>query len=315
MHISKIHIEEINNLKQTSVFNSKEWISIYNSHNSIELLGIFNKNNELIGFFYYKNHKRAKLLNQISPPFLSPHCGLYFEDNTINPAQKNTFKKNILQAILVHLKQLKYDILTLPFPESTIDMQSFIWSGFEVSPKYTYQIDLTQDEDDILAKMSPERRKNIKKAKKDTVLAQFSLKNKDSQKLIKNTFIQQKMHYDQNILNAIFTNFNTKSNSISFTSYHESTPLATVFCIYDKEVAYYILGGYNKDNRHEGAGALAMWEAIKHAKSIGVKVFDFEGSMHPPIEKYFRGFGGEIKPFFTVIKKNYLGIFFLKIRK
>ena len=58
-----------------------------------------------------------------------------------------------------------------------------------------------------------------------------------------------------------------------------------------------------------------MWEAIKLAKLKGLKTFDFEGSMHPPIEKYFRGFGGKVVPFFEVKKENTLGKLLLKVRK
>ena len=41
-------------------------------------------------------------------------------------------------------------------------------------------------------------------------------------------------------------------------------------------------------NKHHGAGALSMWGAIKCAKDLGIKYFDFEGSMVAQIERYFR---------------------------
>lgn len=314
MHIEKIHIDELKKLELRSVLNSMEWISIY-SPKELVLLGIFNKNKELIGAFYYAKHKRAKVLTHIAPPFLSPHCGLWIDDKTSNPVQKNTYKKKVFKLIIDHLKLLNYDVISLPFPAENIDMQSFIWDGFEVSPKYTYQIDLTQTEEEILAKMSSERRKNIKKAQKEDILTQFSLKNKSSEELIENTFVKQNLRYDKEVLNSIFNNFSNDENSFSFTSFKNEKPLASVFCVCDKEVAYYILGGYDNENKHEGAGALAMWNAIKYAKKKGIKTFDFEGSMHPPIEKYFRGFGGEIVPYYSIGKANVIGKTLLKIRK
>jgi hypothetical protein len=45
-----------------------------------------------------------------------------------------------------------------------------------------------------------------------------------------------------------------------------------------------------------------MWSAIKVAKSKGVKTFDFEGSMIPGVEKFFRGFGGELTTYFAIQK-------------
>lgn len=314
MYIEEITIDAIDKFEFDSVFSSSAWIGIYDSER-LELKGIFNKNNELIGFFYYQFHSRAKVLKQVSPPFLSPNCGLYYQDNTSNPAQKNTFRKKVLQLISTHLKGLKSTLISLPFPEGNEDMQPFIWDDFKVEPKYTYQINLEESQDEILSKMSSERRKNIKKAQKEGIKAQFSLKNEDSQKLIKETFLNQGLNFDEVVLDKIFNQFCNDNNSISFTSYIDDLPLATVFCVFDKNIAYYILGGYGKTNKHEGAGALAMWEAIKYAKSKGIKTFDFEGSMHPPIEKYFRGFGGKVVSFFVVKNENVLGKLLLKIRK
>ncbi len=54
-----------------------------------------------------------------------------------------------------------------------------------------------------------------------------------------------------------------------------------------------------------GTGALAMlamWSAILKAKELGLKIFDFEGSVIPPIEGYFHGLGGVLKPVFGVHK-------------
>ena len=37
-----------------------------------------------------------------------------------------------------------------------------------------------------------------------------------------------------------------------------------------------------------------MWEAIKYAKELDLKYFGFEDSMIPQVERYFRGFGGQL---------------------
>ena len=54
---------------------------------------------------------------------------------------------------------------------------------------------------------------------------------------------------------------------------------------------------------------------LKKPKENKSKVFDFEGSMIPQIEKYFRGFGGELTPYFVLQKNNWMGSTMLKLRK
>ena len=62
------------------------------------------------------------------------------------------------------------------------------------------------------------------------------------------------------------------------------------------------MGGGNPTLRNSGATSLCMWEAIKLASTV-TKVFDFEGSMIEPIERFFRGFGAMQKPYFAITHK------------
>ena len=45
-----------------------------------------------------------------------------------------------------------------------------------------------------------------------------------------------------------------------------------------------------------------MWKAIKFSKEeLGLAEFDFEGSMVPQIEQFFRKFGGILTPYYSVV--------------
>ena len=45
-----------------------------------------------------------------------------------------------------------------------------------------------------------------------------------------------------------------------------------------------------------------LGQAIQDAQAKELEIFDFEGSMLPGVEAFFRGFNGELKPYFTVWK-------------
>lgn len=56
--------------------------------------------------------------------------------------------------------------------------------------------------------------------------------------------------------------------------------------------SYYVFGGHEQGvTSARDAGALAGWSAILDAKAAGKEALDFEGSMAPAIERFFRGFG------------------------
>jgi len=319
MFVKKIDINQIEKLDLKSVFNSISWLKIYPKEKLI-LLGIFNKNEEIIGCFYYYKHTRAKFLTHLAAPLFSPHCGFYVKDPTSNPANKNTFKKKVFEAIIEFLDEQKYDLLSLSFPLENIDFQEFIWRKFTIEPKYTYCLNLDKTEEEITNNMSSERRKNIRKAEKDGITIKRISNGmedwKSLKKLIEGTLEKQKVKYNKDILNALLNDFSTEENSFAFLALDkENNPIACNFCVYDSEKSYYLFGGYDQELKHEGAGALAHWSAIKFAKEKGIKVFDFEGSMLKPVEKYFRGFGAEITPYFVVNKSKFKGKSLMAIKQ
>jgi len=76
---------------------------------------------------------------------------------------------------------------------------------------------------------------------------------------------------------------------------------AAVFVVWQKQSAWYIAGGGDPSLRHSGAHSLVLWEAIQQVAQF-TDIFDFEGSMMPGVERFFREFGGIQTPYFTIQK-------------
>jgi len=106
-----------------------------------------------------------------------------------------------------------------------------------------------------------------------------------------------------------------KSNLIGFVAYSDKKPIASTFCVYDSKTAYYLFGGYDSETKHHGAGVSCMWQSILLAREKGLKTFDFEGSMIPEVEKYFREFGGTLIPYYVAYKAPTALKLILKLNK
>jgi len=74
-----------------------------------------------------------------------------------------------------------------------------------------------------------------------------------------------------------------------------------VFIVWQDSCAYYIAGGSDPALRHSGAHSLVMWEAIQYVSQF-TDHFDFEGSMVPGVERFFREFGATQTPYFTLTR-------------
>jgi len=300
--LSEKYREDCYNIATSSgcIFYTPKWIDMFKDQ--IKHYVILNNADQVIGgFFLYKDKKLGINLYQ-NPPY-TPTIGPFFITEATNLVSKINFTKKIISLMAEALDKFSSSgIISLRIDRNIIDMQPFIWRKFKVIPCYTYILNLELSIDTLFRQMSNERKKNIRKALKDGLKTERAKDIKLLRTLIMKTFDRQKKSINQYFLDKILNEFFPEQNSFAFFTYWRKHPVACAYCVYDQETAYYLFGGYDYELKHHGAGTLALWECIKHAKNIGLKKFDFEGSMLPHIERYFRGFGGEIVPFYAVNK-------------
>ena len=303
MYISKIPLEQINNYDKLAkeygtIFNTYEWLKLFEN---IELYGIYDKGNNLIGGFHIYKQKKMGFSIYRNPPF-TPHIGPFLKIDAQNSSNVISKYREALLLMADFLDNIKYSIISISLDKNIIDALPFIWKKFKVVPGYTYILDLDRSLDDIYKNMTAERRNDIKKGAKDKLIVEKTNDYNIVKSLVIKTFLRQKKEINKEMINKILFDFANNNNSFAFVTFKDKEPIATVFCVYDKQTSYYLLGGYNFENKHHGAGPLALWESIRYSKEIGLKYFDFEGSMIPQIEKYFRGFGGKLTPYYRINK-------------
>ncbi|HKK39574.1 MAG TPA: GNAT family N-acetyltransferase [Cryomorphaceae bacterium] len=278
------------------VFSSPSWCQVFAP--SVQGLAIFKGKNPVAAFvlFYFKKYGKEVLIH---PPF-APNCGLMQFSSHPKQYTKATELKRILRTFAEYLQKEHSDsYIDIALPSDIKDTQPFIQAGLKTDVGYTYLLNIEPDEDDLLANFSSERRKNVKDALKKKLSVEKDY-NPDKvvarvQQTLNNSGINYNYDYLRRIIDGEF------SYTISVISGNDVA--ATAVIVFDSSRAYYVAGGTGKDPSMAGASALVLWEAIKEAKRRGIPTFDFCGSNVPSIEKFFRGFGGELTPYFR-IKKN-----------
>jgi lipid II:glycine glycyltransferase (peptidoglycan interpeptide bridge formation enzyme) len=280
-----------------SIFNSISWINLYG--NALEQYGIFDNDQKLIAAFFLYKTKMFGLTYYKNPPY-TPHIGLCYKNKSSNKANALTFDKNIVTELADFIASLKSGLFTLAMPSQLTDTQPFIWKKFKTIPNYTYHLDLRLSTDQLLQNMASDKRNSLKKAEKDGMQTVQITDYKIVEQLILKTFSRKQKSVDAAFVNKILFTFANPQNSFAFVSYLNGKPISTAFCLVDANTCYYLLGGYDNENKHQGAGVSAIWYAIQYAKEKRLTIFDFEGSMLPEVEKFFRGFGGDLVPYYTI---------------
>ena len=105
---------------------------------------------------------------------------------------------------------------------------------------------------------------------------------------------------DTNVLKDLIATCRQRGQGDLWGGYDEQGHLhAAAFIVWQDRSAYYLAGGGNPVYRGSGAQSYVLWECL-HFVSQFTTVFDFEGSMLPGVERFFREFGAIQTPFFTI---------------
>jgi len=161
-------------------------------------------------------------------------------------------------------------------------------SAHPLFTKYTFLLDLKQSEEQLLKKMHPKTRYNIRVAQKHSVVVSEETSPEAFQaylKLTGDTTTRQGFFAHSPLYHRLMwktLQMPVEKNKLSahlLVARYKNKPLTTwvVFVFHDS--LYYPYGASSSENRETMASNLMMWEAITFGKKLGLKTFDMWGSL------------------------------------
>ena len=179
----------------------------------------------------------------------------------------------------------------------------YYWKGLELLPRFTYFLPLPAGIDGY----SKNHQRALQKAFKGNFKLDISASAAEMIALFKqNKGAEIKLLNDRHYANMekLVDTFKTRNMAHVLSCRDSNGQLVAALIGYSyKGVFTYYLGTITDRGKKEQAMVWLITEAIKYAEHLGCTEFDFEGSMIAPIEKFFRGFGAQFKPYYTVKKK------------
>lgn len=280
-----------------TLFCSSQWLSTV-APDSARLLGLYDSNDRLTGGMGLCIERRYGLKVARRAPF-TQHAGPFYEPRAKSHVAVLEEQDRVLDALLRFLNQMKPTVRSLSLAPQFETALPFFWAGYKIVPNLTYRIDLDASVEDIWKGVASRCRRGIRAAGRDNLDTRLTSDHQVIFDLVAGTFRRQGKKIDMTAVSRIVHDFSNNENGFCYSTFSDDRAIATCFCVHDGHSAYYILGGYDESHSHYGAGPAAFWQAIQHAKEIGLSVFDFEGSMIPKVEKYFRQFGGKRVSYLT----------------
>src|SRR5882762_5137967 len=168
--------------------------------------------------------------------------------------------------------------------ELPLQLQS---SAHPLFTKYTFQLDLTKSEDDLLKNLHAKTRYNIRVAQKHTVVVKEETSEQAFQEYLKLTeettnrqgFFAHTKKYHQLMWKTLKKQKTDQLSAHLLIAYYKNIPLTTWILFVFHDTLYYPYGASSSTHREVMASNLMMWEAIQFGKKLGLKTFDMWGSL------------------------------------
>lgn len=203
--------------------------------------------------------------------------------------------KNLLFDIQKVVKKYKCVYVQLE-PDSTQKNINFDNKNFQIFPsfhplftKYSFVLDITKSEEELLKNMHPKTRYNIKVAQKHDVKIVEDSSEKGFEtflNLYEETTTRQRFYahtpkYHKNLWEALKSS-RAHKNSLSYHLLHAklgNQVLVSWVLFSFQNKLYYPYGASSREHRDKMASNLIMWEAIKLGKKLGCTSFDMWGAL------------------------------------
>ena len=304
IHLVPVSKAAYRNLCQTEesipVFSRDWWLDVVCGTNKWDVFLIKEKDKIQAALPYYL--LRPPIISM--PPYTQT-MGIWFaphsDDTKHISVQKH--RQSLCKQIIEHLKPFRSFLQN--FHYDFTDWLPFYWQGYSQTTRYTYLLKDLKNRDLLLENMSQHTRRNMKKAKEQfQITVKQGIPVDDFLHILSQTFERQqkKNKQDINALRRLIEVCRERNQGELWGGFDSQGRLhAVVFVVWQKQSAWYIAGGGDPALRHSGAHSLVLWEAIQHVADF-TDIFDFEGSMMPGVERFFREFGGIQTPYFAIHK-------------
>ncbi len=212
--------------------------------------------------------------------------------------------------------------------KSGLESLGLIKAAHPLFTQYTFVLDLTKSEDELLKNMHPKTRYNIKIAQKRGVKIVEDNSDKAFEEYLKLTrettqrqnFYAHSEKYHRLMWETLKTQKHEGLAAHLFKATYNGEVLVTWILFVLGGTLYYPYGASSKKYREVMASNLMMWEAIKFGKKLGLKKFDMWGALGPSpntkdpwygFHRFKEGYGGKLIEFvgsydFVINTKIYL---------
>jgi hypothetical protein len=237
----------------------------------------------------------------LTMPPLTQTLGPWVEPTTAKPAEALSEEHSLLAELEAGLPTAEgFD---QHFSPAMLNALPFYWQGYKLELAYTYRLSGLDAEEELWDGLRSTARTQIRKARSRVELREdlgldqlYAVWSKMFDRL------GRRPPVSLDTLERLDSACAARgARAMLFAQDDAGHVHAVAYTVWDEHAAYYLLGGVDPAFRSSAAGSLLIWESIMRARAA-TDVFDFEGSMIEPVERFFRTFGARQTPYLRVVR-------------
>ncbi len=248
-------------------------------------------------------------INIYSNPMFDKYLGVLYSNILGDKHKVTSTQYKYLIRLTQELKKIgSFDYYFHPNFKNHIPMH---WQNFVAQVRYTYIIDNSNSLDLIYNNFQKKIiKKNIQYAQNRGVTIKRDIDFETFWDLVNKTYLRQgsKAPFSKERIKKYIQILKSKDCFESFGAFEGGKCVAVCGLVYEEKSSYLLFNGIDT-SMIRGANALMIWESIKYFHNK-CAFYDFEGSMLPGAEPFFRKFGGELRVYYNIC--NYNAFNFLK---
>ncbi|MFN8383233.1 MAG: peptidoglycan bridge formation glycyltransferase FemA/FemB family protein [Anaerolineales bacterium] len=190
---------------------------------------------------------------------------------------------------------------------SDLKRRGWVYSSDQIQFRNSVLVDLTAAEDEILMRMKPKTRYNVRLASKKGVTVRIGTENDlpllykmYAETSVRDGFVIRNEEYYMTVWKLFMQS--TEPSTVPLIAEVEGEPVAAIFLFMFAGRGYYVYGMSRNAHREKMPTYLLQWEAMRHAKSNGCTAYDLWGAPEVfderdsmwGVYRFKEGLGGEV---------------------
>lgn len=268
------------------------------------------KGEEPFGLFPLFETKEGPFTTVASPPsntgvaYLGP---IRVADNGRKQRKIEKEQRRFIEGVIDWIDtEIEPELVQIRCVDGFTDVRPFLWNGFDVTPSYTYVVDLERAPDALLASFSSDARRSIRRAEERDVDVEIGGPSviEPLNDLIRSRLEEKGVQYDLSaeMLSSIYDELGSERVR-PYVCRHDGDVVGGTFVLIEGETLYGWVGGVTPTTDLPINEAVD-WQIMQDGIEEGLSRYDLHGAMEQGVTEYKSKFDPAVTPLFEVTRKS-----------